>query len=537
MAWQVSYRDEFARRLKNRNALMGDELKQRQLNAYYSKNCIAWINDWAVTFDPRAKPPMPSLMPFLLFPRQEEMVKFILGCLEDKESGLIEKSRDMGATWLCCAITVWLWLYRPGTVIGWGSLKADQVDKPYDPKAIFPKIRQIMEHLPPWMMPAGFRMSVHSTHMKIINPVNGNVIAGESGDNMGRGGRTSIYFKDESAHYEHAEQIEAALGDNTDVQIDMSSVNGTANPFYRRRKAGEVWYPDTALTPGKVRVFILDWRQNPLKSQEWYDRRRAKAMAEGMMHVLAQEVDRDYSGAVDRLIIHPDWIRAAVDAHIKLNFAEDGEVIAGQDIADGGKDKNALAVVVGVILRYADHWGGDAGEAPRSVTIPECIRWRVKLLSYDMVGVGSGFKTGINILRERGLLPKRLRVMPWNGGAGVLDPDEHITPGDPETPTNDEFYENLKAQGYWRLRTRFYKTWRAVEFGDSYPEHELISLDSRIPRLEEVKMELAQPVHKYSKKGKTMVDKTPDGSTSPNLADAVNIAYNPVRELSILDVL
>jgi hypothetical protein len=48
----------------------------------------------------------------------------------------------------------------------------------------------------------------------------------EAGDNIGRGGRTLVYFKDESAHYEHPDLIEAALGDNTNVQIDISSVNG-----------------------------------------------------------------------------------------------------------------------------------------------------------------------------------------------------------------------------------------------------------------------------------------------------------------------
>jgi hypothetical protein len=56
---------------------------------------------------------------------------------------------------------------------------------------------------------------------------------GEAGDNIGRGGRTLGYFKDESAHYEHRDLIEAALGDNTNVQIDISSVNGLGNVFHR----------------------------------------------------------------------------------------------------------------------------------------------------------------------------------------------------------------------------------------------------------------------------------------------------------------
>lgn len=536
MTWNPNYQEEFRRRLINRNKLIQNPELQQKINKFYSSHPVEWINDWCVTFDPRAEKPKPRLMPFLLFPRQVDFVHYILGCLQDKESGLIEKSRDMGATWLCCAISAWLWLYRPGTVIGWGSRKESYVDKMGDPKAIFPKIRQILENLPPWMLPEGYKASVHAVYMRIVNPVNLCAIIGEAGESMGRGGRTSIYFKDESAHYEHPEMIEAALGDNTDVQIDMSSVNGTANVFYRRRQAGEVWHPDTPSTPGKTRVFIFDWRDNPLKNEQWYESRRKKAESEGLLHIFAQEVDRDYSGSVERVIIKAEWVKAAIDAHIKLNFSDDGMRVAGQDVADGGGDKNALAIAYGVVLRHVEHWGGEAGDAARAA-IPSCIEHRVSEIYYDSIGVGAGFKTEINNMKERGNFPASIRVFPWNGGGEVLEPDEHIIRGDSQSPTNYDQYANLKAQGWWRLRARFYKTYRAIVHGDVYAPEELISLDSRMPHLHQLCMELTQAIHKYNTKGKTLVDKKPAGSLSPNLADAVVIAFNPTREVTIFDVL
>lgn len=536
MIWPPDYRVEFNRRLSNRNKLMNDPALRAKFMLYYSSHPLEWINDWCITFDPRAQSPLPRLMPFILFQRQVEFVHFILSCLQDKEDGLVEKSRDMGATWLCCAISSWLWLFRPGTVIGWGSRKESYVDKMGDPKAIFPKIRQILEHLPPWMLPETFKMNVHATYMRIVNPVNLSAITGEAGDSMGRGGRTSLYFKDESAHYERPELVEAALGDNTDVQIDMSSVNGSANVFYRRRMAGEVWHPDQPITAGKTRVFIFDWKQNPLKTQAWYDKRRTKAESEGMLHIFAQEVDRDYSGSIERIIIKPEWIRAAIDAHIKLGIKADGEKVAGQDVADGGGDKNALCIRWGVVVKFVDHWGGEAGDAART-TVPLCIEQSVGELYYDSIGVGAGFKTEINNMIEKGNFPRHLRVMPWNGGSTPLDPTYHIIPGDNQSPTNEDQYANLKAQAWFRVRTRFYKTYRAVMFGDVYEHEELISLDSSIPRLHELMMELSQAVHKANPKGKTIVDKKPEGSLSPNLADAVVIAYSPTRNVSILDVL
>ncbi|MCV5968466.1 hypothetical protein, partial [Lactococcus petauri] len=85
-------------------------------------------------------------------------------------------------------------------------------------------------------LPVEFRPKNQTrTHLCIVNNDNGSVIKGEAGDNIGRGGRTSIYFKDESAHYERQEIVDAALSATSNCKIDMSSVNGNGNLFYRKR--------------------------------------------------------------------------------------------------------------------------------------------------------------------------------------------------------------------------------------------------------------------------------------------------------------
>lgn len=539
MVWPASPRTEFLRRIENAKTLEHDPVYRGIVMRFYRNNPIAWIEDWCITFDPRNVKPMPRLLPFLLFPRQRDYIDYLRGCLTDKESGLTEKCRDMGATWLCCAFSVWLWLFYDGTVVGWGSRKEEYVDDRNDPKAIFPKIRQIIEYLPAWQLPAGFTPRFHATYMKIINPANGSAITGEAGDNIGRGGRTTIYFKDESAHYEHPESVEAALGDNTDVQIDISSVNGSGNVFYRRRMAGEVWEPGKKMTKGYTRVFIFDWRDHPNKTQEWYDLRRAHYEREGLLHVFAQEVDRDYSGAIVGVIIPQIWVNAAVDAHIKLAHLGDwfsGEHVAGQDIADEGGDKNACAGRHGVVLRFAEHWAGDPGEAATEAA-RLCLENNIHELYYDSIGVGAGFKVGVNKMTEAAQWPKSVRVMKWEGSASPLDPTERVIPGDENSPTNEDQYLNLKAQAWFRLRTRFYKTFRAITKGETYPIEEMISLDSTMANLHMLKMELSQPIRKTSQSGKTMVDKKPDGTLSPNLADAVNQCYCATREVSIFDVL
>lgn len=527
MTWPPDYTLEIKRRIERIVQIKEKPVLWGLLRDHYKTNPVDFINHWCVTYDPRNKPPIPKVMPFVLFPKQEEFIWFLYEMWRAGESGLIEKCRDMGASWLCCAFSVWLWLFHEGSAIGWGSRKEEYVDKKGDPKAVFPKIRQILEHLPDFILPVGFDMDKHATYMKIVNIDNGSTMTGEAGDQLGRGGRTSIYFKDESAHYEHPELIEAALGDNTDVQIDISSVNGSANVFYRRRMAGEIWEKGKEFARGVVRVFIFDWRDHPLKTQEWYDARRNKAEREGLLHMFAQEVDRDYSGSVERVIIESAWVNAAVDAHIKLGFGDDGKKIAAQDVADEGGDKNALAARHGVVLKYIDHWGGSAGDAARKA-IPECATLQIDELYYDVIGVGSGFKNEINNMQERGAIPARLKVLPWNAAESPTNPTQNIIPGDLQSPTNENFFANLKAQAWWNLRTRFYKTYMAVTGKESYDSSELISLPSGLNRLHELKIELSQAVHTYNGKGKVIVDKKPNGAHSPNLADAVTMAYTPI---------
>lgn len=532
-SWRIDYDAEIMRRIERLNDIKTDPLKWAVLKEHYSKfeaqSCIDFINHWCVTFDPRARPPMLKLMPFKLFPRQEDFVHFVIGCLRDREDGLVEKSRDMGATWVCCAISVWLWLFHSGSTVGWGSNLSHNIDDRGNPKAIFLKIRQIIDNLPSIMKPAGFDPRWHTPSMKILHPTDTATIIGEGGDNVGRGGRTTIYFKDESAHYERPELIEASLGDNTDVQIDMSSVNGSNNVFYRRRMAGEVWHRDKPSTPGKVRVFIFDWSDNPFKTQEWHDKREEKARREGLLHIFRQEVERDYAGSVDRVIIQQEWVRASVDAHIVLGISDDGEKIGGQDIADGGGDKNAICIRHGIVMRHCDHWGGEADEAPK-ITIPACVQYGVRELMYDSIGVGTGFKAGIKQMAQIGTLPKQLKVVPWNAGAAVLDPEKRIIPNDKESPKNVDQYLNLKAQAWFRLRSRFYKTYRAVKHGEKFDHAELISLDSTMEHIQELMMQFSQATYDANSKGKTIVDKTPDGASSPNLADAVVMCYCPIRQ-------
>ncbi|MBV9982274.1 hypothetical protein [Bradyrhizobium sp.] len=475
-------------------------------------------------------------MPLILFLRQEDLVLFLWGCLKNEESGLVEKCRDMGATWVCVAFSVWLWLFWPGASIGWGSRERDLVDKIGDPDSIFEKFRMLIRGLPPEFLPAGFKIGEHLTFMRIVNPENDATITGDIGDNIGRGGRKLIFFKDESAHYQRPELIEAALADNTRVQVDISSVNGPGNVFHRRREAGFDWYRGADIPKGRTRVLVLDWRDHPAKSQAWYDQRRQKAEDDGLLHIHAQEVDRNYFAAVQGVIIPAPWVKAAIDAHLKLGFDDSGGWCAALDVADEGLDTNALAKRKGVILRHVEEWGERDTAVTTRRAIGACEGHGPIELEYDSIGIGAGIKAEANRLIDENLMPKEIQLVPWNAGAKVLHPEKRVVEGDKQSPKWEDFAANLKAQGWWSLRTRFEKTWRAIqklnnvesERNFTWTPDELISIDSRIPLLRKVEKELSQPTISKGPSMKLVVDKTPEGTKSPNVGDSIMMVYWPI---------
>lgn len=528
--WPPNYVQVWGERQARLLRLRQTPTLQSGLPVYYRTRPAEWIEHWCDTYDPRnAGSALPPRLPLIPFRRQRDLVEFLYACLRDEECGLIEKCRDMGATWVCAAFSVWLWLYWPGSAVGWGSRKEQLVDKLGDPDSIFEKMRMIVMGLPRFMWPQGFDPSSHMGYMRFVNPANAATITGEAGDNIGRGGRKLIYFKDESAHYERPEKIEAALGDTTRVQIDISSVNGLGNVFHRKREAGVEWNPGSTTERGATRVFVMDWREHPAKTQEWYDRRRAKAEADGLLHLFAQEVDRNYSAAVDGVIIPADWVKAAIDAHIALGIPDDGPWGFALDVADGGGDRNAQVGRKGIVLRFADEWGAPDTAATARRAAGHCEGRGPLEVQYDCIGVGSGVKAEANNLAADGSLPKGVRFVPWNAGAGVQNPKGRVIAGDKDSPLNEDFYANLKAQGWWELRLRFYRTFRAVREGAEFDRDMLISLDSKLPHLRQIEKELSQATASKGARMKLVVNKSPEGTRSPNLADAIVMAYWPIQ--------
>lgn len=443
------------------------------LKTYYKDHPVAFINDWGMTFDPRnSERDLPNIIPFILFPKQEEWVDWILKKWRGRQDGLTEKSRDMGISWLCVAVAAHLFLFYPGTVVGFGSRKEEYVDNTSDPKSLFWKARQYINLLPVEFRPAGWDAKKHAPFMKISNPENGAMIVGEAGDNIGRGNRTSIYFKDESAFYERPEMIEAALSQTSNCRIDVSTPNGNGNPFYRRRHSG------------KVDVFTFHWRDDPRKDDAWYQAQKNKLDPV----VVAQEIDIDYNASVGDAFIKGEYVERA-QANTIVDVEPIGPLQIGVDVARFGDDKTAIVLRQGRVLHWIDeHQGLDA------MSVAAIVKRHVDdspgfidQIAVDVIGIGAG-------------VADRLRE--WYGDR-VVDVNSALR-------WNDGKNFNLRAYMWEQMRD-----W-------AYDE------PCSMPVYDGLKSELCAPRYKFSN-GLRLIEAKEDmkkrGVKSPNVADALALTF------------
>ena len=469
-----------------------------------------FINDWGMTFDPRnAGTLIPTTLPFVLFDQQVEWIKFILAQWKAKEPGLTEKTRDMGISWTAIALACTLCLFYDGMVIGFGSNLVDNVDKIGDPDTLFWKARFFMNSLPIEFRD-GWTEVKHAPYMRIAFPGTGSYINGEGGANIGRSGRAAIYFVDEAAHLAQPQAVEASLSGTTDSRQDISSIKGMGNVFAQKRHSG------------RVKVFTYHWWSDPRKDRAWYDKKQSELDPV----TFAQEIDIDYMASVEGVMIPGKWIRAAVDAHRKLQIVVTGRRAGALDVADEGKDKNAFCASHGILVMSVKEWSGKGDDifGTTQDAFALCDELNLEGFKYDADGLGAGVRGDARVINEQRKAQGRrhVEVSAFRGSAGVFDPDREHTEG----RKNKDFFANCKAQSWWDLRTRFQTTYRALTEAIPYSADDIISLDPSMPNLEQVIGELAQPTYSINGVGKVLVDKTPEGAKSPNLADAIMIKYS-----------
>lgn len=481
-----------------------------RLGLHYRGAPLDFVEDWGVTYDPRrtnlGKSP---LVPFVLFERQRQFVQWLHDRMRNREPGVVEKSRDMGISWLMVAFGCWAWLFHAGSSIGYSSYTEDEVDKIGDPDSLFEKIRIFVRYLPEELRPIGWDEQRHANFRRVVNPENGSTLKGEVGDNTGRGGRSTLYFVDEFASFPRQEAADSALSQNTPTRIYASTARGVGNLFYRKRH------------DGKHPVFTFHWTSDPRKGPDWYEHQ--KRTLEPV--TLAQEVDIDYHASIERVVIPAEWIRSAQQVAGEVgDWPEFGNGVAGVDVGAGGSGKTVLCCRFGPFVDRTRSWQESDTTNSARLAHSGAEEAGVVALNFDEVGVGAGVAAALRrIGRGSGI---------HVSGINVGTPPTQARW--PDGKSAREKFLNLRAEVWWTMRDRFQKTHerllhaRGDPDGVEHPLEELIVLD---PRDADLASELAMPTWQSTQTGKIQIESKQSlrrrGVRSPDHAEALSLTFAP----------
>lgn len=249
---------------------------------------LHWFHYYAWGFDPRPAAPL-NVMPLGLFDIQSGYVKWVYNLIfERRSSGLVEKSRDMGATVIAVAIFIWCWKYIAGFSALFTTSNEDLVDSKRDPDTLFEKARFCLRLLPEVMLPKGFNIDRDMPYMNLANPVNGSSITGSAPTTrVGRGGRKTAILCDEFQTYPNGGYPQhTAMSQTTLSMLMLGTPEGKYNKYAELRRSGH------------VSVYEMDWREHPWKDQRWYDALPLGFVGPSMSpEQIAQEIDRNYDAS------------------------------------------------------------------------------------------------------------------------------------------------------------------------------------------------------------------------------------------------
>lgn len=216
--------------------------------------------------------------PFIPWPFQERTAldtpektgrRGMLWCIEHNRSGVMDKSREMGASWWFLILQSWLGRFHKRTQILNISRSKEAVDdKSMD--SLFAKIRFIHEYLPDWL-----RGKVNEENFFIEYAETKSQISGEaSTGKAGVGGRAALIFLDEFSEVREDKQVREKTASTTGCRFFNSTHLGVGTEFYNLTQSPEFvkWQWHWTRHPKKNEgLYSYDLQEHKLKFWEYVE--------------------------------------------------------------------------------------------------------------------------------------------------------------------------------------------------------------------------------------------------------------------------
>lgn len=226
------------------------------------RDILFYFNLFLWTYDPRLPK---KAIPFITYPYQDEGILAIQSAIRDQDVMVIEKSRDMGASWMCCGVFDYEAQFTMNSQFLMLSRVADLVDKRGEPNSLFWKIDFIHKNLPKWFLDNEkdvYRRILGCEYLKTGSIITGSTTTEASGI----GGRATAAFVDEFSRFDptDAAMVKSGLADVTGCRIfnfTPSPSMGKAHPSYSLVEQAQ---------KGHIRSQRWHWRLHPEKAKGLY---------------------------------------------------------------------------------------------------------------------------------------------------------------------------------------------------------------------------------------------------------------------------
>lgn len=255
----MEYRDNLKFRKRLLELCRHDREAQQAVIYACKRDILFFINTFCLQFNPLIKGDT-SVGPFITWPEQERILlmeppigKGILWCYENDRTSVVEKSRDMGASWLFLIFQLWLCLFHNHIQVLNISRSKDAVDS-NSRNSLFEKIRFMLRHIPDWM-----KGEVEQTKANFRFSRTGSEITGEaSTGKSGAGGRASVVFIDEFSQIDEAIAVRQNTASISDCRFFNGTHLGVGTEFYNLTQSPEI-----------VQI-RLHWTRHPKKNKQLY---------------------------------------------------------------------------------------------------------------------------------------------------------------------------------------------------------------------------------------------------------------------------
>ena len=256
------------RRVERLQTSEANPVERMNLMMECREDIFTFLDIFANVYEPRY--PLQPDIPMFLFPHQREIIYKVMEAENNQHDLLIDKTRDMMATWTILWYMMWRWLFQDKWMGLIGSRKEEEVDDS-TPNSLFGKIRYGFYALPQWIRPEGFRKSDCDNHMKFINPKMQSFLDGESANpNFGRSARSSFIFMDEIFFWRFARESWRACTDTSPCRIAVSTP--VPSSFAR------TLHDSMDL---QKHLLTLDGRkEHPFKDEEWFKQQELRRAAD-----------------------------------------------------------------------------------------------------------------------------------------------------------------------------------------------------------------------------------------------------------------